>query len=308
MLLSIIIVNYNGTQYLRDCLNSIKQMINCEYEVIIVDNASSDGSTQYLKNNFPWVKLIENNCNSGFSAGNNLGVSIARGDYILLLNNDTLILDDIQPAMEVFENNDDIGVIGCKLLYGDGRLQFSNGYDHTPLRITLSWIGLQKFNFLPSIFRREERRTSHYDKIQHNVSWVSGAFLITRKHLWKKLGGMDDHYFMYVEDVDYCKRVRDAGYRVVYLPSIKIIHYEGGGKVWLGRNALHNTVNSYLKYVHKHHNKIAVFFMRYVLCGIMLLRGIVYGAIFMVINKDVYKEKCKAFSGVGASILKEKLS
>jgi len=307
LILSIIIVNYNGKSYLSDCLQSIAAKVSTEHEVIIVDNASSDDSVKYIKDNFPYAKLIINDKNAGFSAGNNLGVSRASGKYVLLLNNDTVILDDVQLAIDLFEFNKGIGVIGCNLLYGDRRLQFSYGYEHTPLRIALSWIGLKKYVFLPSVFRREEMRTSCYGKAQSNVGWVSGAFLMTRKILWDSLGGMDDNYFMYVEDVDFCKRIRKNGYRIFYTPDVKVIHYEGGGKAWIGRNALRNTFQSYMLYVKKHHNKYSEDFVRSVLFMVMMLRSVIYRISFVVTKKNIYEDKYITFFEIGTLLLKGKI-
>ncbi len=302
-LLSIIIVNYNGIQFIKECLNSISSNVTWPHEIIIVDNASTDGSSEYVKSTFPEVKLIANQENIGFTGGNNLGVRYACGDLLLLLNNDTCLLVDVESACNAFYADEKLGVLGGRLFYGDGRQQLSIGYEHTPLRIILSWSGLKRISFLPSIFQREVNRKELYDMPQENVSWVSGAFLMTRRSLWESLGGLDESYFMYVEDVDYCKRVRMLGYRVDYTPSIKIIHYEGAGKAWIGEKALERTLSSYLTYCRKFYGPLALVAVRAGLGLIFLIRAAIYTVALIVSNSEVVKEKSVAFAGTSMRLI-----
>jgi len=250
--LSIVIVNFNGRRFLDECIASIQQYVACEHEVIIVDNASIDGSADVIEARFPHVRLIKNPVNTGFTGGNNVGVAAARGHLVLLLNNDTKLLGPINAAVEAF-NNPKLGALGVHLFYGDGRNQASVGYEHTPWRIVLTWIGLSKYPALPSVFRLNEYKPSFYDKPQQHVAWVSGAFLLTRLDLWRDIGGLDERYFMYVEDVDYCKQVRLRGFDVSYSPEVRVTHYEGSGKAWIGQGALTRTVRSYRIFLTKHY-------------------------------------------------------
>ena len=254
-LLSIVIVNYNGLRFLDECIASIAQHVRCSHEVIVVDNASADGSAQYIESAFPQVRLICSDVNTGFTGGNNLGVRAAQGDLVLLLNNDTKLLGPIDDAVDAF-GNAKLGALGVHLFYGDGRNQPSVGYEHTPLRVVLSWLGLASVHALPSVFRRTETRTTFYEQRHADVAWVSGAFLLTRRSLWDAIGGLDERYFMYVEDVDYCKHVHLHGYTVAYLPSVQVCHYEGAGKAWIGQSALTRTVRSYRLYLHKHYGAL----------------------------------------------------
>jgi len=147
-------------------------------------------------------------------------------------------------------------VLGVHLFYGDGRNQPSEGYEHTPQRIVLSWLGLASAAALPTVFRRTEPHAAFYGQPHGNVAWVSGAFLLTRRKLWNAIGGLDERYFMYVEDVDYCKHVRLHGFTVAYLPVVEVCHYEGAGKVWIGQGALTRTVRSYRLYLAKHYGAV----------------------------------------------------
>lgn len=289
-MLSIIIVNYNGRHFLDDCLASIAACVTCPHEVIVVDNASSDGSVEHLRTHHPGVRLIESPTNTGFTGGNNLGVRQARGDLILLLNNDTVVQTDFAPALAGFANPK-TGVVGARLFYGDGRQQASVGYEHTPLRLVLSWLGLKRVGWLPNWFRRTEESVIFYDASHEGLAWVSGACLFTRKALWDRLGGLDERYFMYLEDVDYCRQVREAGYQVCYTPAVRVTHYEGAGRAWLGARALSNSMSSYVLFTRKHYGRVWAVAMRWALSGVMYARGLAYGVQRFWAPSEVLEEK-----------------
>lgn len=292
-ILSIIVVNYNGRSFLADCLKSIDEHVSCPHEVIVVDNASTDGSCEYLREHFQQVHLIKSEKNLGFSGGNNLGATEARGKLLLLLNNDTRLISSLTPAIEALETDGQIGVLGCRMFYGDGALQPSIGFEITPLRIVLSWIGLGGFVFTPAIFKRVNNNERHY-KVVQEVAWISGAFLMTRKLLWDQLGGMDEQYFMYVEEVDYCKRLRSHGYRISYTPHVQIVHYSSGGRAWVGESALISTMRSYLIFTKKHYGSLSLVCVRSGLGIVMLLRSAVYYLMRWVGQSQIYREKGQA--------------
>lgn len=300
--LSIIIVNYNGKKFLKECLDSVEEFTHFSHEVIVVDNASSDGSCEYLKAEFPYVLLIESEKNLGFTGGNNLGAKYASGELLLLLNNDTRLLNSIEPAVVEFRNDERLGALGCMMSFGDGRFQPSIGFESTPLRLVLSWLGLGRFSFLPDIFKRVEVDERKYARRRDNVAWVSGAFLMTRKDLWGKLGGLDETYFMYMEDVDYCKRVRGEGFRVAYIPEVRIVHYMGGGKEWVGEKALLDTMNSYIAYTRKF-QRGRLFFLKFFLSPVMFLRGGVYSAQSLFSASGIAGEKARAFMRASLRLL-----
>lgn len=302
-LLSIVIVNYNGKRFLADCLTSIAEKISCPHEIILVDNASADDSCKFLRERFPHVHLVESKVNTGFSGGNNLGAQHARGQMLLLLNNDTKLLTDIAPVLSEFDDTT-LGALGCRLLYGDGRQQYSYGYDHNPLRMVLSWLGLGGISFVPNLFRRNQMNDAAYEFSHRQVSWVSGAFLMTPKALWDRLGGLDDGYFMYVEDVDYCKRVRDAGYRVAYTPQARVTHYEGSGKTWLGSRALGDSMRSYIRYTGKFYGSFAALLMRGSLAAIMFCRSVAYGIASAFTGSEIRKDKYRAYLAASVNLLK----
>jgi GT2 family glycosyltransferase len=220
-------VSYNTKNYIKGCLESIKNNLkDLSYEVIVVDNASKDGSVEFIKENFPWVTLIENKENLGFAKGCNQGVKISRGKYILLLNPDTIVLENsIQYMVEFMENNPIAGVCGCRLLKPD----------LTPEPRWMNYKFLPKCLLFPLtkgiITKRFKKNLNSTDSPQEEireVDWVSGACMLIRKELYNELGGLDESYFMFFEDPDLCLRLKKRGWSVFWLNKPSIIHYGGG--------------------------------------------------------------------------------
>ncbi len=305
--LSIVIVNYNGLRFLSDCIDSIKKHFNCAYEIIVVDNASVDDSCSFLKKNYPDVVLIASKVNTGFTGGNNIGVASASADLVLLLNNDTIVMSDITPALSSF-NDPTLGALGCRMFYVDGSFQSTYGFDHNPIRLALFWSGLGDLFKSLAISKLTETNASKYDCAQNNVAWVSGAFLLTRKVVWDRLGGLDCNYFMYVEDVDYCKRVILDGYRIEYTPQVKIIHYGGAGRSWLGFPAIKNTFISYMVYTNKFYGSFASIVLRFVLSCLLVVRSGIYLVAALLLRSSIYGDKCKSFFKVAIMLATNKLN
>ncbi len=227
--LSIIIVNYNVKEFLQNLLHSItKSAGRIKYEIIIVDNASNDGSVEFIKEKFPGVKLIANKENLGFSKANNLGLAIAQGKYLLLLNPDTLLREDtIQKMMEFFESAPDAGLAGCKILNPDGTLQLACRRSFPG-----PWTSFCKVTGLSSLFPSSKifarYNLTYLDENQtYEVDAISGSFMMMKKDVYEKVGGLDEEFFMYGEDLDLCYRIQKSGYKVYYVHSTQIIHYKG---------------------------------------------------------------------------------
>jgi len=219
---SFVIVNYNGLKYISDCVESITKNIAHDYEIIVVDNASTDGSTEYLCENHQKVKLICSDKNLGFAGGNNLGVKAANGKYIVLLNNDAFLLTGLESAIEVLNTTLDVAIVGGTMLGRSGEYRWSAGHFPTPLRL----IKIGSMYVKEGPFRLGNFSIGNPAKC-YSVDWLEASLWVIRKSLWEDLRGLDEEYFMYGEDVDFCRRVRDSGYRVVYLPSIRYIHVGG---------------------------------------------------------------------------------
>lgn len=219
--LSIIIVNYNGENYLENCINSIyTHCRNINFEIVITDNNSKDNSLSIIRNNYPEVILIESKENLGFAGGNNIAVKKSSGKNILLLNNDTVLQQNILPALNEL-NKDSIGVVGIKMLDEKEEYLSSVGKFPNPLSlIKLSLLNDKRNDFV----------SGEFSKNLYNVDWLTGAFLLTKKALWDKVNGLDEDYFMYVEDVDFCKKISSLGYKIIFLSNISYIHFVGFNK------------------------------------------------------------------------------
>jgi GT2 family glycosyltransferase len=227
--LSIIIVNYNVKEFIQNLLHSIvKASEGIQYEVIIIDNASDDGSAEFIKEKFPEVKLIVNSVNRGFSKANNQGLKFAKGEYLLLLNPDTLVREDtFRNMIDFFRFTPEAGLAGCKILNPDGSLQLACRRSFPgPWTSFCKVTGLSSFFPDSRIFARYN--LSYLDENQsYEVDAVSGSFMMMRREVYEKIGGLDEQFFMYGEDLDLCYRVQKSGYKVFYVHSTQIIHYKG---------------------------------------------------------------------------------
>ncbi len=276
-LLSIIIINYNGKHFLDACLKSIERYILCSKEIIIVDNNSNDGSREFIQKYFPHVTLINSPKNLGFAKGNNLGVDAASAEFILLLNNDTQLKKPLVPLLTSLMEIEDFGIAGCHLIHSDSSTQPSTGYFHSPLRLISSWL-FPGFTPLPKFLRLYEKNPHFYTQNHKNIDWVSGAFFLTTKNLWSKLDGFNSDIFMYLEDVDYCKRAAQIGYKSYYYACCDTVHYEAAGKKYLSEHVLTFSIDSYSIYFKKHHGHFATMATCLILASIFLGRSILlYG-------------------------------
>ena len=227
---SVIIVNYNTKSLLKDCLNSIlEKTVGIAFEVIVVDNASTDGSQQIVKKIFPEVILIENNENLGFGRANNIGAKVSRGRFLFFLNSDTILIENsIKIFLDFYENyleKSMIGAIGCKLIDNNGNN--CNSYGKFPT----VW-GILKFRFkklLEILFTKNDLKSKEiiYGSF-FNVDYISGADLFIPHFIFKKLNGFSDDFFLYYEETDLQKRMETLNLMRIVICPTKIIHMENG--------------------------------------------------------------------------------
>ncbi len=253
--LSIVILNWKVKELLRQCLLSVYRYTEgIEFEVIVVDNDSRDGSAEMVLEEFPQVKLIVNNRNLGFAAGNNVGIREATGEFILLLNPDTELMDNAFEAMvRVMRANPDVAVLGPTLLNGDRSLQPSVRRFPTPLSQAL--VMLKLHHMLPRLKPLMSYFASGFDYLApSSVDQVMGAAFMVRREAFEKLGLLDERYFIWFEEVDFCRRVVDAGMDVMYTPEARVIHHGGEsfGQVF-GPKKQRMFNDSLLKYIRKHY-------------------------------------------------------
>ncbi len=227
--LSIIIVNYNVKEFLQNLIHSIeKASLNLNKEIIIVDNASDDGSVEFIREKFPQAILIANQKNLGFGKANNIGLKQASGKYILLINPDTLVAEDtFEKMIKFFESNPEAGLAGCKILNPDGSLQLACRRSFPG-----PWTSFTKVTGLSSLFPNNKvfarYNLTYLDENKtYEVDAISGSFMMMLKEVYAKVGGFDEQFFMYGEDLDLCYRIQKSGFKVYYVHSTQIIHYKG---------------------------------------------------------------------------------
>jgi GT2 family glycosyltransferase len=226
-LISIIIVNYNGIDHLRKCLRSLQQSVFTSFEIIVIDNGSSDGSVGFIQEEFKHLTnlmIVPLHYNRGFAIANNIASKKARGKYLLLLNNDTEIEPNcLGELFEKLENDDSIATAQAKILFMNRRdiLDSAGGF--------LNVIGFSTARGY------NEKDSALYDSLI-NIMYAKGAAMIVRKAVWVKLGGLEPLFLYYFEDVDFCWRVWLCGHRVVYVPSAKVFHVAGATTTKFYRN------------------------------------------------------------------------
>ena len=252
--LSIIIVNFNGGEHLQRCLASLDaHPARTSTEVIVVDNASTDGSEAQVMH-FPSVRLVKLPANVGFSAGNNAGIRASSGELLLLLNNDTIVgpgaLDALIAALDAHR---EAGVAGPRLVDGDGRAELSFGPMISPLGELRqkTVLALYKREFGP-VTRWVERTT----KREQYVDWVSGACLLVRRAAAEQAGLLDERFFLYTEDVDFCASVRARGWKVLFTPAAEIVHLRGRSRATAVRQSNAAYRRSHLAFYQKHHPRM----------------------------------------------------
>ncbi len=214
-MVSIIILSYNTKNLLRECLQSVyKHLASFDFEIIVIDNASSDKSAEMVKSEFKKVQLIQSDKNLGFSKGNNLGVLYAQGEYLFFLNSDTQLVDDsLKHIVEVVQTYANVGIVGGKLINPDKTIQRSCGNFYSLPAVFLMLFTTEKLEMTQS------KGTSLI-----SVDWISGACFFIPKKIFNEVKGFDENLFMYTEDVELCYRVRKKGYGVCYYPRMSILH------------------------------------------------------------------------------------
>ena len=223
--LSIVLVGYNDVRRLRACLASLRENPPAgEHEILVVDNASTDGTEETVRREFPAVRVIANPHNAGFSAANNRGAAESRGRALLFLNTDTLVpRGALAVLLERLASDPSIGAAGPALVRGPGDYQVSFGN-----RVDFFAQVFQKFVLNPRWRRALRKRARRREKSEREVGWLSAACLLCRREAFDQAGGFDERFFIYFEDIDLCVRMRAAGWKLLYVPAVAIGH-EGGG-------------------------------------------------------------------------------
>jgi hypothetical protein len=299
--LSIIIINYNGGEYLYKCLSSLYSSDqNLTFETIVVDNNSEDGSPAMIANNFPDAVLIRNSENLGFAKGNNIGISRSCGQYILLLNSDTVVLGNaLKNLADYLDTHPDVAIVSPRLVYPDFTDQGVARTFPTPMNALFG-----RRTLLARLFPNNRYSKKYIVSQKDNsnnpfeVDWVSGACLMVRRSIIDEIGPLDDDFFMYWEDLEFCYRVKMKGWKVVCIPSETVIHYEGKStlKKISSRCIIEFNRSAYL-YYKKHHIKSPFEVMNLVAITGLTLRTLLLLLVnlFAVPRRDREEEALKGY-------------
>ncbi len=231
-LVSIIIVSYNTRELLRACLNSIYEHVRgVTFEIVVVDNASSDGTVEMVHNEYPAVKLISSKKNLGFGVANNVGAQKSHGSFLVFLNSDTVLHEDtISVLLGYLQKTQRAGIVGPAVYLPDGTLQPRTCGNYPKIRVIINdALLLSKLfpgnRYFQGMHLEENALDSRKEIVE--VEWISGVCMLTTKRLFHQVGGFDPDYFMYTEDVDLCRRIRKNGWSVFRINSTSIVHYCG---------------------------------------------------------------------------------
>jgi GT2 family glycosyltransferase len=271
--LSAILVSYNTRQMTLDCLAALlPELVGIESEVILVDNASTDGSAAAVRAAYPNVDVIENKLNSGFGGGNNLAMKRARGKYLLLINTDAFVKPGaVRELMHYLDRQPKVALVGPRLMNGDGSLQLSCFRFPSPGR---AWA---ENLFVSAVFAGESR-LGDYRKWAHDrereVDWVIGACCLVRREVYESVGGFDERFFMYAEETDWQRRMRTAGWSIGFTPAAEVVHLGGASGAGEKPKINRHFFGSLDRYELKHHGVVGLLLLRLAMilgCSVRLL-------------------------------------
>ncbi|MBN1795986.1 MAG: glycosyltransferase family 2 protein [Sedimentisphaerales bacterium] len=293
---SIIIPNYNTRDILRDCLASLyKYPMTVSSEIIVVDNASNDGSAEMVKKEFGQIILIENKVNSGYAGACNLGIKKSKGRYLLILNSDTLALEGtIDKIIRFADENPKAAIIGCRALNPDMTLQPTCFMYPSILNMLLASTYFYKLFPNNKFFGRQAMSWWDRDDTRE-VDVVTGCCMLVRKEAIDNVGMMDESFFMYAEETDWCYRFKKAGWKVMYTPAAEIIHIGGRSTRHIRGDMLVREKLSVLEFIRKHHgwlyHKVVCFFV----ILFFVLRLPIWFIASLLTSREEAKVKLKAY-------------
>lgn len=277
-MVTVIIVTYNSENFIRKCLKGIQEKTNgIDYEIIVVDNNSSDRTAEIIYKEFKDVRLIRNSKNVGFGAANNIAISRSSGDFIMLLNPDTVLENNaLKILTDYMKTHEDVGCAGAKLLNFDGTLQLSCRRFPNFLNVFFGRRSMIRHLFPNNPVSREFMLENMDYSCKQEVDWIMGAAIMMRRKTVEEVGCFDERYFLFVEDTDLCYRMMLAGMKVVYLPDAVIKHYHGASvRRGFSRSQIHHNIGMY-KFFKKYsirHNK---FFEIFLYCAILIRLATVF--------------------------------
>ena len=309
--LTAIVVSWNVCDLLRRCLHSLIESVEAtgpdrehglDLEIIVVDNNSTDGSSEMVRAEFPQVRLVANDENRGFTAANNQGLAASHGRFLLLLNPDTQVVGDALRTMVRFaEAHPQIGVLGPQLLYPDGRLQPSRRRFPTFATALVESTIVQEWwhdNRILRHYYMADVPAADSDQVQQ-VDWLVGACLLVRREAYEQVGGLDEGFFMYSEELDWCRRIKEAGWEIVYFPEATVIHHEGKSSEQVVPARHIHFQASKVRYFRKHHGSAQAELLRWFLLATYVYQWAREGLKWLVGHKRPLRaERLRAYRQV----------
>lgn len=305
--LSIVVISFNTREMTHDCLSSVVSGLgDLSAELIVVDNASTDGSADMIAQSFPQATLIRNTDNRGFAAANNQAFKVAKGHFILLLNSDTLVLGNVLSRSVAFlRENPSVAAMGCRVLNPDRTLQRTCSMEPSLLNLTLMLFALDKLRH-PRWFGRYQYR--HWDRLsQKDVEVISGCYLMTRATIFASVGALDESFFFFGEETDWCMRVRKAGWRCTLAPIGEIIHYGGGSVKKLNHSRDVMLTDALVRLHRKHHGRLVSALIWMVLFTFNSSRWVGYRFAATITPTQRLRERAEHFRRVSSSLLAERV-
>jgi N-acetylglucosaminyl-diphospho-decaprenol L-rhamnosyltransferase len=296
--LSVIIVSWNVRDLLLRCLLSVApDGYSCE--IVVVDNGSTDGSTDMVRSSFPEVRLVANAENRGFTAANNQGLALAQGRHLLLLNPDTEVQGDALSTMVGYlDDHPEVGALGPQLRYPDGSLQSSRRRFPTFATALVESTVVQEWWRDNRILRRYYMADTPDDAIQE-VDWLVGACLLVRREAYQHVGGLDEGFFMYSEELDWCRRLKAAGWQIVYLPAAVVVHHEGKSSEQVVPARHIYFQSSKVRYFRKHHGRVQAEGLRWFLLATFVYQWVREGFKWLVgLKRPLRAERMQAYCQV----------
>lgn len=297
--LSIVIICWNDLRVIGNCLRSIFEGTHAiDFEVIVSDNGSTDGSVDFIRQKYPAVRVLENRANLGFAKGNNAGIRASRGEYVLILNPDTIIHNGALDKLVAFaDRHTQAGAFGCRVLNPDGSYQVSARLFPTVWRYWVNALYLKKLRRLSSFFAYEEYEGWKGDS-ERDVDWQSGCCVMFRRELLEKLGGFDEQFFYHFEEVDLCRRVWNAGAPIRFTPEAVITHLGGQSVSRFPIRFEIEKHRSRYRYFYKHFGPSAANQCRHLSIARIRVRQIGYGILAMFRPTPQIRERLKMYDAV----------
>jgi len=293
---SVIIVNWNARQYLARCLAALAEHgAGVDYDLWVVDNASEDDSVAFVQRAYPQAHLIVNAQNVGFARANNQAMAQSTGRFLLLLNSDAFLqAGALEALLQAMRDHPDTGIAGAQLFYEDGRLQRSC-YAFPTLASEL-WQTLWLDRLFPHsrVFGGYQMTWWAMDT-PREVDWVMGACILVRREALEQVGGFDETFFMYSEETDLCYRMKQAGWKVRYVPEARVVHVWGGSANLAGRETLIRLYQSRVQFFRKHYGPVTAFFYKLLLGCSSLARTTMGWVISVVLRQPGAQNQSRAY-------------